>query len=133
MTMSILRRSFIAIVCVAEISAANADCAQWDASGKWTITPEGGKEMSLDLKQNGTAISGRASGAQDSKGTVEGTVKGDAFSIKITWTDKEGGPKTFIAKIATDGKLDGTSVVLDPLPKTIKWTSDHPLKCASAH
>jgi hypothetical protein len=112
-------------------SGAAQPCPQWDASGQWIITPEGKEKISLDLKQNGAVISGTAIGLEGAKGTVEGKIEADAFSIKITWGDKDGGPKTFIAKVSADGKLDGTTVVLDPLPKALKWTSDRALKCAT--
>ena len=114
------------------VDCAQGQCAQWDASGKWTIKPEAKSEVSLDVKQDGTLISGTASGADDSKGSVSGTMKGDDLSIKITWEGKDPVPKVFIAKVAADGKLDGTTLVFDLLPKTIKWSTEHLLKCASS-
>ncbi len=113
-------------------SPAEAQCAQWDASIKWTIQQDNGFSLAMRLQQNGTVLTGRATqqGERGQSGSVEGSLRGNQFKVLISWAN--GDTSVYVGAVRTDGRLDGvTHRVADPSLK-VAWHSIRPLKCAPA-
>ena len=145
-----LRRFFLASVFVLSISSAKAQCPQgWDVMGKWTLI-QGSTRNAMELYQTGTRVYGKASfqgmterptknvlgivtkfGANGTiNGSVEGTVTGDNFYIKIAWTNNTTG--VYNGKFSPQGQLTGTGYEIRSPSKTVNWFSDKEMKCAAA-
>ena len=120
---------FAVLAAGTRLNGADGQCPQWDASGRWELVPEKGERIALDLKQSGSALSGAANRPPEGAAVVEGSIEKDFLKMKITW--KVAGSETYIANVAADGKLtEGSGVMVDPMPRMVKWTSENALRCA---
>jgi hypothetical protein len=84
MKMTNLSRLVAAALVLSAGAGAAQECPQWDASGQWTITPEGKDKIALNLKQNGPVISGTADrrlSSPKSRPTANSTER-PSFSIR---------------------------------------------------
>lgn len=121
-----------------------AQCQQWNVGHKWAFK-QGPTKMSLDLQQNGTVITGSAiytvpgdSGGlltmgkipQDVTGSVDGTVKGDSFAVKIYWDNNTIG--VYNGTIRPSGKIEGTGYEQRSSSTKVNWYSATVMKCADA-
>ena len=119
-------------------SLAQAQCTQWDVSGKWYLEVTKGILEEMDLKQNGVNIGGK-SHAYSSVATVIGTVKGNDFNLYIDWSaegrtfePRVASFEAFSGKIGPDGVIHGhaTTMVNPDLSGTKNpWSSDRAMKC----
>ena len=133
---SMLGVIFFAVAMALLPISAHAQCSkQWDASGEWEIRQgRGGSTVTrLDLKQSGTALSGKAYrdagiGTKAVTGDVLGDADGDNFDISIDWLT--GGELViYRAKVRATGHLNGeTSIGPDKRDREI-WFSDQSLTC----
>ena len=117
---------------------AEAQCTQWDISGKWTLNVTKGISENMELTQNGINIGGKAHAYNDVVPVI-GTVKGDDFSMSIDWTKPDVTfalgvfpIEAFLGKIGSDGFIHGNATTLANLDLSGKgnlWSSDRAMKC----
>src|SRR5689334_16215396 len=115
---SVLGVIFFAVAMALLPISTHAQCSKtWDASGVWEIRQgRGGKAITrLDLKQSGSALSGKAYrdagiGTKAMTGEVIGDADGDTFTIGITWTLR-GEITVYRAKVSATGKLEGETSI----------------------
>ena len=116
-------------------SPAYAQCKQWDVSGHWVLR-QSNTTNQIDLRQNGTVITGTASFVSTDtrsntiRGDVDGTVKGDHFAVKIYWRNNTIG--VYNGTIGPSGRLEGTGYEQRSPSTKVIWFSDRPMKCADA-
>jgi hypothetical protein len=128
---------FFAAVMVLLPIPAQAQCGKtWDASGEWEIRQgRGGKTVTrLDLKQSGSALSGKAYrdagiGTNAMTDNVVGDAEGDTFMIGITWV-RNGEITVYRAKVSANGKLEGEVTIGPDKRNRETWYSDQPLTCS---
>jgi hypothetical protein len=142
-----LRGFFLAFVFALSVSSVKAQCAKgWSVLGKWGLK-QGTIVNAMDLYQSGDRVYGKASfqgiiqrptkgvlgigGKYGESGTidgsVEGTVTGDNFSIKIVWTNKTTG--VYNGKFGPQGQLSGTGYEIRSPSKKVNWVSDRNMTC----
>ena len=111
-----------------------AQCKQWDVSGKWRFNQDGGNFALLDLRQNGTVITGTAGhkpGAGDiTSGTVDGTVERDSFAVKIYWENNTIG--VYDGTIRPSGRIEGKGWEQSTPRTKVNWHSVTTMVCADA-
>jgi hypothetical protein len=131
-------------------AAAQAPCVQWDASGNWWIKQSNDIDVHMDLRQDGSTITGTASswrlevgetilgiGQQGddyvwlSNGSLDGTVQGDRFDVQIYWTTN-GQIGVYSGEIGPRGRMEGTTHDRRKPSSRASWFSSIPLKCADA-
>ena len=125
---------FVAVLALLPISAGAQCSTGWDASGDHRFWQRGSSSVNhIRLEQKGRVITGTA-GYVDLdtikaiKGTVDGTIDGDSFSIQIFWANNKIG--VYNGKVLPSGRLDGEAYEKStPQSRTI-WHSEGVLKCA---
>jgi hypothetical protein len=114
-------------------SSVEAQCAQWDASGKWELFQGTGKgyPINLQLSQAGGTITGTANYFKTHMGTTDGSVGGTITSSKIilqiNWSDNVIG--IYNGDISPQGQVEG--VTYDKRTPSIRaaWLSKRIMKC----
>ena len=124
-----------------------AECKQWNVGHGWRFK-QGSTNVNLDLHQNGTVITGSAviygallnkpsgsatpsfRGFADLKGTVDGTVKGDSFAVKVYWNNQDIG--VYDGTIRPSGKIEGKGYEQRSPSTKVNWYSETTMKCADA-
>ena len=116
---------------------ARAQCGQRDISGYWKLEiVDSAATESMDLKQAGPTVSGRASAnggvdLVDFYGSVTGNVDGDKVHLSVDWTkDKYTMTESFDGAFGPDGGITGKGRVWSlsgNIP--VQWKSDRPMKC----
>lgn len=99
--MKLLRLSALSLFGALAILAA-------DATGTWNIsfeTPNGKRETTMDLKQDGEKLTGTMHSQQGGDSPVTGTAKGDTLTFSIT-RDFQG--QSF--KMEYTGKVEGNKI-----------------------
>jgi hypothetical protein len=136
---------FCAIAFVLLPAAVWADCAQWDATGGWTLKQNNNIAVSMDLRQTKEVISGAASfvaiekhsgfqfnGEETRVGSVRGTMKGNQFAIEISYRVGETG--VYRGVVNSKGIIEG-GVYSKEDPKNGSkqhaWTSSRAMQCTS--
>ena len=122
-------------------SPAIAQCAEWDVSGKWTLT-QGTFLIRIDLQQNGKVVTGDAihnakvnaqgqmfGAGQDVTGSVDGTVEGDKFNVQIYWPDNLVG--VYRGTIGPQGRVEGITYDKAKPSVNASWYSNRVMKCRS--
>ncbi len=128
------------------VRTVEAQCQQWDVSGKWKIR-QGSFTLPVILSQNGKTVSGTAAhkGAliQESSGplgvegfgveenlagTVNGTVEGDKLEVQINWAG--GGAGVYRGTIGKNGVIRGMTYDKKKPSSTATWQSSKVMKCA---
>lgn len=134
-------------------SAAQADCAQWDLSGHWTIKQTNGFTAYFDLQQSGSAITGTGAycsgcpaggrsvfdfgpfGANYT-GPVDGSINGGDFKFVAHWGGGRGGEGEYSGKVNPDvdgGAIGGATKDLSNSASPVAaWYGDRPAKCLVA-
>lgn len=124
----------------------SAQCEQWSVGHGWRLK-QGGINVDLDLQQKGTVITGRARHDIDKKngssapmgsfgeigtvrGTVDGTVEGDSFAVKIYWDNNTIG--VYKGTIRPSGKIEGKGYNQATPRAKVNWYSDTRMVCADA-
>jgi hypothetical protein len=139
-----LRGFFLVSVFALSVSSVKAQCAKgWSVLGKWGLR-QGTIVNAMDLYQSGDRVYGKASfrgiiqrkskalfGKFGEEGTidgsVEGTVTGDNFYIKIVWTNNTTG--VYNGKFGPQGQLSGTGYEIRSPSKKVNWVSDKNMVC----
>ena len=67
-----------------------ANCTHWSMGGHWKLVQDDGIEVTMNLFQKGTNVSGTASfyakvEPYGGNGTVRGTVDGNNFDLRVVW------------------------------------------------
>src|SRR4051812_43410987 len=115
-----------------------AQCQQWNVGHAWRFK-QGSTNVDLDLRQNGTVITGTANhkiyvkefeGLANVRGTVDGTVNGDSFAVHIYWTNHTTG--VYDGTIGASGKIEGTGYEQSSRSIKVNWYSLGVMKCADA-
>src|ERR1700756_1336072 len=66
--------------------AAQADCAQWDLSGRWVIQQGNGIWVYVDLTQTGTDVRGTATFGEKTQGSITGTIDANGnILLNASW------------------------------------------------
>ena len=127
--------------------SASAQCAQWNLSGNLSIQQE--KTVVLfDLAQNGTLLAGRASYSATGKeinlgiaqlgadsitrmGDVDGSIMGNAFTVKVYW---DGNHKigVYTGTISATGRIEGDVYGEENPNVKVRWYSINRVGCAPA-
>jgi hypothetical protein len=117
--------------------SAGAQCGtSWDASGTMGVRQRGIRYgITFEMQQKGRVITGNAHGTVDNsdggvdtlKGTIDGTIDGDNFSVQIFWTNGQTG--IYTAKILPSGRLDGEAYEKNSPSVRVPWNSNGVLKC----
>ena len=138
-------------------ASVQAQCTQWDVSGKWGIQQSNGYTTTVVLQQSGRTVTGTASYIGKTKGPVSGIVEkvnpvtgkvigdiepkssvkhqgavsgnvdGDNFHLEISW---EGGGGMYNGKIGGDGRIQGTTYDRNRPSSKANWSSSAPMNCA---
>ena len=138
-------------------ASVNAQCTQWDVSGKWGIQQSNGYTTMVVLQQSGRTVTGTASYTGKTKGPVSGIVEkvnpvtgkvigdiepktsvkhqgavsgnvdGDNFHLEISW---EGGGGMYNGKIGGDGRIQGTTYDRNHPSSKADWSSTAAMNCA---
>ncbi len=128
---------FVAVLSLLPISAAAQCSTGWDASGRHGVRQVNIRYgMTFELEQKGKVITGNAHGTIDDrtggvdslKGTIDGTLDGDNFNVKIFWTNGQTG--IYYAKILPSGRLDGEGYEKNSPNVRVPWNTTGVLKCA---
>lgn len=83
--MNILSTAAVRVLSLSAVLAVSAFAA--DVTGKWTAkmeTPNGTRDMTLNLKQDGEALTGTMPGRNGETPISDGTVKGDDVAFTVT-------------------------------------------------
>jgi hypothetical protein len=120
-----------------------AQCEQWDVSGKWKIR-QGSFTLPVVLTQKGKTVTGSAlhrdattipeSSEQgfgergDLEGSVNGTVEGDKFDVQINWA--RGGVGIYRGTIGKNGVIQGMTYDKNKPSSSATWRSSKVMKCA---
>lgn len=110
-------------------------CRRWDASGPWSLIQDDGFTVYVSLRQNGTALVGSADYTGEKGpgsgplvgGGVKGEVRGDNFSVRITWGNALRQVADYTGKIDATGKIVGSVFVGNR--RGFGWSSIGSLKC----
>jgi len=121
-----------------------AQCEQWDVSGKWKIR-QGSFTLPVVLTQKGKTVSGSAAHRDaiitksdgttgrfgelgDLAGSVNGTIEGDRFDVQINWA--RGGVGIYRGTIGKNGVINGMTYDKNKPSSTATWRSSKVMKCA---
>jgi hypothetical protein len=133
-----------AAICLLLPSPAEAQCPQWDVSGKWQLEQSDGLTVTVDLRQSGKTVTGTAvcyttkaptglfaplkgDNPHTLRGPVTGNIAGDDFFAEITWSYKSIG--VYRGKVGPQGRIEGTVYDKGASPKKMTWVSPNLMKC----
>jgi len=125
-----------AVLALMPISAGAQCSTGWDASGRMGVRQVGVRYgITFEMQQKGRVITGNAHGTVDDrtggvdslKGTIDGTLDGDNFSVQIFWTNGQTG--VYNAKVLPSGRLDGEGYEKNSPNIRVSWNSHGVLKC----
>lgn len=123
---------FAAALALLPISA-GAQCSNWRANGYIKAWQKGqALPLEFNLVHKGVVLSGTAdlgiiSEGKKIHGTVDGTIRGNTFSIQIFWNNWQIG--IYNAKILPSGRLDGEGWEKSSPNVRVTWYSEGMLKC----
>ena len=138
----------LSLLLAASLSTVDAACEQWNAGGQWSIQQSNGATIVMNLRQNGTSVTGTAthtnalhredefaipgfeSFGTDVKvdGAVTGTMEGDDFYVEISWA---GGKLigAYRGKVSPAGRIEGKTYDIAKPSSKAKWFSTSAIKC----
>ena len=135
-TLRNIKYGIIGIVIALAVSqmAIGQPCERWDVSGKWTVHQSNRTSQVVSLKQSGSVITGSARFFNKNRdftrltGDVAGTIKGNQFSMEITWGagDSVG---IYTGTIAPSGRINGQTYDRFHPETKAEWTSNAKMKC----
>ena len=125
-----------------------AACEQWNVGGRWGIQQNNGAKIVMNLRQNGTSVTGTAAHTNASvkedrlalpgvesfgadtrvDGSVTGTMEGDDFYVEISW---DGGKLigVYRGKVSPAGRIQGSTYDLAKPSSKAKWFSTSAITC----
>ena len=127
--------SMIIALAVSE-TAIGQPCQRWDASGIWKLIQSNKTYVVVNLKQSGDVINGYAHaydfgktlGYHKLEGKVDGTIKGNRFSVQIYWKGQKS-VGVYKGEIEPSGRINGPCYDrFDPGNKA-EWDSEGQMKC----
>lgn len=118
-------------------SSARAQCTQWDVSGGWKIEVFSGARKgyvaNTSFRQSGKNLSGKVTDSGSTTGTVKnGMSDGDTFNVYILWDGKSAdgsNAEVYVGKIAPNGMIAGTALLIGDRTQNAEWSSDRSMKC----
>ena len=126
-------------------SPVEAECKQWSVGHGWRLK-QGSINVDLNLQQKGSVITGTAThdlhrkgsdllmggygGTTTVAGTVDGTVEGDSFDVKIYWDNDTIG--VYNGTIRASGKIEGKGWEQKSRRTKVNWYSETRMVCADA-
>jgi len=128
--------ALLTLVCAAVARPAPADaCQQWKVPLVFIAQQDDRYEVSFQLKQSGSTLSGYARYATNKRtvigNVVQATLTGNRFSARVLWTySGAGGIGRYIGVVDPSGHLHGN--VHDeqsPKPVNVGWRSPQPMRC----
>ena len=77
------------IVCCALLLpvAAQAECLQWDMSGRWEIVQGNGYNATFDLTQSGNELHGTGRYSEARSRSIDGSVGENGFDFTVHWSN----------------------------------------------
>jgi hypothetical protein len=101
----------------------------------WNIHQGNGFDVTFNVQQAGTELTGSAfyvlAGTQTVEGTVQGTIDGAHLDFNVTWTGGTTG--NYAGNIEADGFVrNGTTVDLNNRASTAKWVSTTPVRIGTS-
>jgi hypothetical protein len=133
-------------------STVEAACEQWNVGGQWGIQQSNGAKIVMNLRQNGTSVTGTAAHTNASvkedrlalpgiesfgadtqvDGAVTGTMEGDDFYVEISWA---GGKLigAYRGKVSPAGRIQGSTYDIAKPSSKAKWFSTSAIKCPEAN
>jgi hypothetical protein len=127
----------LTLVCAAAVARpAPADaCPQWKVPPVFIAQQDDRYEVSFQLKQSGSTLSGYARYATNKRtvigNVVQATLSGNRFSARVLWTYSGArGIGRYIGVVDPSGRLHGN--VHDeqsPKPVNVGWRSPQPMRC----
>lgn len=127
---------FVTVLALLPITAASQCSTSWDANGRHGVRQVNTQYgMTFEMQQKGKVITGNALGTIDNrtggvdtlKGTIDGTLVGDDFNVKIFWTNGQTG--IYSAKVLPSGRLDGEGYEKNSPNVRVPWNSIGVLRC----
>jgi hypothetical protein len=121
-----------------------AQCKQWNVGGEWRFK-QGTLPVKMNLRRKGIVITGTASFTGAIKkgegglggsfgetglihGTVDGTLEGDSFAVKIEWDNNTTG--VYEGTIGPSGKIEGKGWERRSPRTKVRWYSETRMVCA---
>src|ERR1044072_9473985 len=142
----------LSLLLAASLSTVDGACEQWNAGGQWSIQQRNRATIVMNLRQNGTSVTGTAthtnalhredefaipgfeSFGTDVKvdGRVTGTMEGDVFYVEISWS---GGKLigAYRGKVSPAGRIQGTTYDIAKPSTKARWFSTDAMKCPDAN
>jgi hypothetical protein len=117
-------------------SSAQAQCAQWDVSGQWSLNQGKDTTVHLQIEQDGSGVRGKADyyvnssggGVRTILGSLDGFAKGHKFRIQIYWSGTSVG--IYEGNIGPQGRIEGTTYDRQKPSVRATWFSNKAMKCA---
>ncbi len=123
-----------------------AQCKQWSVGHAWRFK-QGPTPVEMNLQQNGTVVTGTATHnvpktetynfgliphkyGVNVSGTVDGTVEGDQFAVKIEWSNNTTG--VYEGTIGPSGKIEGKGWEIRSPRTKVRWYSETRMVCAES-
>lgn len=128
-------------------ASAMASCAQWDASGAWSLTQSNGQGVRVSLQQDGSTITGSAQWPQITKnspvlgigqrgddivlhdGSVDGVINGNRFEVQIYWSRGRGAIGVYTGEIGPQGRIEGRTYNRQNPSEQATWFSNATMRC----
>ena len=107
-------------------SPMQAACKEWYVAGKWAMQQSNGALTRLELRQDGTRVTGTA--ADSGLGNVTGNILGNDFYLEIVWY-QEGKTGIYRGKVASNGRMDGTGYEKRSPGVKVTWFSTESMRC----
>lgn len=116
-------------------TTAQAQCAQWDVSGQWSLNQGKDTTVHLQIEQDGSGVTGKADywvksggGVRTIRGSLDGTADGNKFRIQIYWSGTSIG--VYEGNIGPQGRIEGTTYDRQKPSVRATWFSNKAVKCA---
>jgi hypothetical protein len=135
------------LIPAAPVLAVDAGCAQWDASGTWTLVQTNDTAVQVTLRQDARGFSGQASFGHyvdddfflcsvascgkdyvGHGGPIVGSVKGNAFEATVYWDDNTVG--VYTGEVGPQGLVVGNAYDRNNPSNRAQWHGTRTLACA---
>ncbi len=134
-----MMRHFCKTLCLAGLvllyctTTTQAQCAQWDVSGQWSMTQGKETRVFMQIEQDGSVVRGEAKywdyGLKSFRSaSLDGTTAGNNFRIQIYWKGTSVG--VYEGNIGPQGRIEGTTYDRQKPSVRASWFSDKAMKCA---
>ena len=119
---------------VSQTAIGQKPCERWDVSGEWRLIQSNDTTVKMTLHQSGSAITGKATYRKskydmfDMSGTLEGTINGNQFSVKVYWASEKS-VGVYTGEIAPSGRINGKGYDQFHPETKAEWYSTRKARC----